>query len=192
MEQTAARLESHMQDILDRMMSNSSATLTQEDTRHLARLREEWETVRKCRDICSSANQHLKENISVINNHTTGNEAVQFLVSNSQQTIHNKNRGHRNQLRKIGGHFSDQSIHEAVRDYLQKSIQESQQRFLSAQQKTSSIPDELEKFKVDAGAYSQPRASSDNFVFPLEEFTDNGTRPTNMIKCATTTSHRLL
>jgi hypothetical protein len=123
MEQTAARLESHMQDILDRMMSNSSATMTQEDTRYLGRLREEWTTARKCRDICFQANQHLKENISVIDNHATGNEAVQLLVSNSQKTIHGKNRGYGDQIRQLGGHLSDQSIQKISGDFLQMTIQ---------------------------------------------------------------------
>ncbi|KAF2622113.1 hypothetical protein BU25DRAFT_326195, partial [Macroventuria anomochaeta] len=118
MEQTTARLERHMQDILDRMMSNSSATMTQEDTRYLASLREEWTTARKCRDFCFQADQRLKENISVIDNHATGNEAVQFLVSNSQKTIHGKNRGYGDQIKQLGGHLSDQSIQKVSGDFV--------------------------------------------------------------------------
>lgn len=125
MEQTAARLEIHMQDILDRMMCNSSATMTQEDTRDLARLREEWNSARKCREICFQADQHLKENVSVIDNHATGNEAVQFLVSNSQKTIHGKNRGYGDHIKQLGGHLSDQSIQKVSGDFLQMSIQRS-------------------------------------------------------------------
>jgi hypothetical protein len=60
MEETAARLENHMQVILDQLMSNSSA-MTQEDTRYLEQLREEWTIARKCKDICLQADQHLKE-----------------------------------------------------------------------------------------------------------------------------------
>lgn len=122
MGQTAARLESHMQDVLDRMMSNSSGTMTQEDTRYLARLREEWATARKCRDICMQANQHLKENISVIDNHATGNKAVQLLVSNSQKTIHGKNRGYGDQIKQLGGHLSDESIQKVSGDFLQMIV----------------------------------------------------------------------
>ncbi|KAJ6284227.1 hypothetical protein J3E71DRAFT_390648 [Bipolaris maydis] len=88
MEQTTAKLEMHMQDILDRMMASLSVTMTQEDVRHLARLREEWTSTRKCRDICD--------------------EAVQFLVSNSQKTIHGKNRGYGDFIKQLGGHLSDQ------------------------------------------------------------------------------------
>jgi hypothetical protein len=125
MEQTAARLEVHMQDILDRMMFTSSANMTQEDTNYLTRLREEWKSARKCRDICFQADRHLKENVSVIDNHATGNEAVQFLVSNSQMTIHGKNRGYGDRIKQLGGHLSDQSIQKVSGDFLQMSIQRS-------------------------------------------------------------------
>lgn len=122
MEQTAARLESHMQDVLDRMMSNSSATMTQEDTRYLAGLREELATARKCRDICVQAKQHLKEEISVIDNHATGNKAVQLLVSTSQKTIHGKNRGYGDHIKQLGGHLSDESIQKVSGDFVQMIV----------------------------------------------------------------------
>ncbi|KAH6629794.1 hypothetical protein C7974DRAFT_193097 [Boeremia exigua] len=123
MAQTAARLESHMQETLDRMLSNSSTAMTPEDLTYLARLREEWATARKCRDICALANQNLKENISVIDNHATGDKAVQFLVSNSQKTIHGKNRGYGNHIKQLGGHLSDQSIQKVSGDFLQMIVQ---------------------------------------------------------------------
>jgi hypothetical protein len=138
MEQTAARLESHMQDVLDRMMSNSSVTMTQEDTRYLARLREEWATARKCRDICVQANQRLKENISVIDNHATGNKAVQLLVSNSQKTIHGKNRGYGDQIKQLGGHLSDESIQKVSGDFLQMMVHVPEHRASSPQVETTS------------------------------------------------------
>lgn len=122
MEQTAARLESHLQEILDRMVSTSSGNMTEEDIRYLTRLREEWATARKCRDICIQANQHLKENISVINNHASGNKAVQLLVSNSQKTIHGKNRGYGDQIKQLGGHLSDESIQKVSGDFLQMIV----------------------------------------------------------------------
>jgi hypothetical protein len=126
MEQTTARLERHMQDILDRMMAKSNTTMTQEDTAHLAGLREEWKTARQCRDICSKADQHLKENISIIDNHATGDDTVQILVSNSTKTIHGKNRGYGVQIKQLGGHLSDQSIQKVSADFAAMSIRQSQ------------------------------------------------------------------
>ncbi|KAF2245144.1 hypothetical protein BU26DRAFT_568440 [Trematosphaeria pertusa] len=112
MEQTAARLESHMQDILDRMLSSSSAT---------------WR--KRTQEI--SPGCQLKENISVIDNHATGNEPVQFLVSNGQKTIHGKNRGYGDQIKQIGGHLSDQSIQKISGDFLQMSVRRSERRVLA-------------------------------------------------------------
>lgn len=103
-------------------MVSSSVTMPQEDTRNLARLREEWTSALKCRDICFQADQHLKENVSVIDNYATGDEAVQFLVSNSQKTIHGKNRGYGDLIKQLGGHLSDQSIQKVSGDFLQMSI----------------------------------------------------------------------
>jgi hypothetical protein len=123
MEQTAARLEKHMQDVLDRMMSKSGTTMTQEDASHLARLREEWTTIRQCRDACTGAEHRLKDSISVIDNHASGDDAVQFLVSNSQKTIHGKNRGYGDKIKQLGGHLSDQSIQKVSGDFLQMSVQ---------------------------------------------------------------------
>jgi hypothetical protein len=128
MEQTVARLEKHMQDVLDRMMSKSGTTMTQEDASYLARLREEWTTALQCRDICAKADQHLKDNISIIDNHASGDDAVQFLVSNSQKTIHGKNRGYGDKIKQLGGHLSDQSIQKVSGDFLQMSIQRSDNR----------------------------------------------------------------
>ncbi|KAL5430938.1 hypothetical protein PMIN07_009769 [Paraphaeosphaeria minitans] len=124
-EQTTARLERRMQEILDRMIQ-MPAVAQHEDTEYLARLREEWSTARQCRDICSKADQHLQENISVIDNHATGDEAVQFLVSNSQKTIHGKNRGYGDFIRQLGGHLSDQSIQKVSGDFLQMSLRRSE------------------------------------------------------------------
>lgn len=122
MEQTTARLESHMQAVLDRITSESNATMTHDDTRYLARLREEWITARKCRDICIQADQHLKEEISIIDNHATGDKAVQMLVSNSQKTIHGKNRGYGDHIKQLGGHLSDESIQKVSGDFLQMTL----------------------------------------------------------------------
>lgn len=126
MQETTAKLERHMQDILDRMMSRSVTTMTQDDAEYFARLRQDWATARQCRDILSEADQHLKENISVIDNHATGDETVQLLVSSSQKTIHGKNRGYGVQIKQLGGHLSDESIQKVSGDFLQMSLRRSE------------------------------------------------------------------
>jgi hypothetical protein len=136
-EKATAKLEKHMQDTMDQMMFKSGATMTQEDASYLARLREEWTTARQCRDICTKAEQHLKDNISFIDNHATGDDAVQFLVSNSEKTIHGKNRGYGDQIRQLGGHLSDESIQKVSGDFLQMSIQRLENRTLPVRGDTS-------------------------------------------------------
>jgi Fungal N-terminal domain of STAND proteins len=59
---TVARLERHMKDIIDRLVTKSKTAMTSEDeVADLARLQEEWETARQCMDICSKADNHLKK-----------------------------------------------------------------------------------------------------------------------------------
>lgn len=90
---TSTKLENHMRDVMDRLLAKSKTTISSdEDAQDLSRLRDEWETARQCLDICSRADSHLKENVSVIKNHGTG-DALQFMVSANGQVLHGKNRG---------------------------------------------------------------------------------------------------
>lgn len=58
----------------------------------------------------------MNENISVINNFTTGDDTVQFLVSTNSKTIYAKNRGYRIRPRQLGGHLSDKSLQQVSHD----------------------------------------------------------------------------
>lgn len=105
-----------MQDLIDQLVAKSSVAMTPDEALNLARLRDEWTTLRQCRDICSKADQHLKENISIIDNYATGDDTVQFLVSTGEKTIHGKNRGYGSRIRQVGGHLNDQSVQQLSRD----------------------------------------------------------------------------
>jgi hypothetical protein len=119
---TAAKLERHMQDLMDHMVTKLKTTMSsKEDVAELARLRDEWETTRQCVDICSKADNHLKENITTIDNYATG-DAVQFLVSTDGKTIHGKNRGLGWRTRQVGGHLNDTSVQQLSRDLTRISI----------------------------------------------------------------------
>ncbi|KAF3399813.1 hypothetical protein F1880_008287 [Penicillium rolfsii] len=113
---TAAKLEKHMRDVMDRLVSKSKTNVSSdEDTQDLSRLRDEWETARQCLDICSRADTHLKENVSVIENYGTG-DALQFMVSTNGKVLHGKNRGMGWRSRQVGGYVSDESIQQLSRD----------------------------------------------------------------------------
>lgn len=114
---TAAKLEGHMTDIIDRLMAKSKAvTASEEDFADLVKLRDEWDTARQCMDICSKADTHLKENVSTIDNYATG-DTIQFMVSTNGKTINGRNRGLGWRTRQVGGHLSDVSLQKLSGDF---------------------------------------------------------------------------
>ena len=114
---TAATLDKNMQDLMERLVKKSKAVLSnEEETAELAKLQADWESARECIGICSKADTNLNENISVIDNFATGDDAVQFLVSTSGKTIHARNKGYGMRPRQLGGHLSDESLQQVSRD----------------------------------------------------------------------------
>ncbi|PYH49495.1 uncharacterized protein BP01DRAFT_420440 [Aspergillus saccharolyticus JOP 1030-1] len=112
---TTAKLEKHMQDVMDRLVAKSRTTVSDEDAQDLSRLRDEWEAARQCLDICTRADSHFKETVSVIENHGTG-DALQFMVSANGKVLHGKNRGLGWRNRQVGGYMSNESIQQLSRD----------------------------------------------------------------------------
>ncbi|KAK2777128.1 hypothetical protein CKAH01_12253 [Colletotrichum kahawae] len=121
--QTVSDLERHMDQLMGRLISKSATNMSSDDeVAQLSKLREEWTTARQCLDICSKAESHVKENISIIDNYATGNDTVQFLVSTTGKTIHGKNRGYGSMTRQVGGHLSDASLQQMSRDISRISV----------------------------------------------------------------------
>lgn len=113
---TIAKLEERMQNIMDRMVAKSKTAMSsEEEYTDLVRLREEWETAHKCMDICSTADNNLKQNITIVDNYATG-DALQFMVSTNGQTIQGENRGLGWRTRQVGGHLSDTTVQQLSRD----------------------------------------------------------------------------
>lgn len=101
---------------MDRLLGRSkTAFASEEEAQDLSRLRDEWETARQCLDICSRADHHLKENVSVIENYGTG-DSLQFMVSANGKVLHGTNRGLGWRSRQVGGYMSDESIQQLSRD----------------------------------------------------------------------------
>ena len=139
---TTVKLEGYMKDLIDRMVTKSKTAMTsEEELVDLVRLREEWETARQCKDICSKADIHLKENITTIDNYATG-DAIQFMVSTDGKTIHGKNRGLGWRTRQVGGHLSDVSLQQLSRDMSSTSFQNLGNEDPSSQGNTLSVPDD--------------------------------------------------
>lgn len=139
---TASKLERHMKDIMDRLVTKSkTAMASEEEVADLARLQEEWETARQCMDICSKADIHLKENISTIDNYATG-DAIQFMVSTNEKIIHGRNRGLGWRTRQVGGHLSDVSLQQLSRDMSTINFQNIGNNGSSLRGNTASVPDD--------------------------------------------------
>ena len=139
---TSAKLERHMLDLMDRLVTKSRTAMTsEEDVTDLARLREEWETARQCMDICSKADSHLKESISTIDNYATG-DAVQFMVSTDGQVIHGTNRGLGWRTRQVGGHLSDITVQQLSRDMRSNYIQHTENESPPMRDDTPSVSNE--------------------------------------------------
>ncbi|KAF7543700.1 hypothetical protein G7Z17_g10531 [Cylindrodendrum hubeiense] len=140
---TSAKLERHMHDLMERLMTKSKSAMSSEkDLADLARLRDEWETTRQCQNICSEAETRLKENISVIENHATGDEAIQFMVSTNDKTIHGRNEGTGDRIRQVGGHFNDDSLQQLSRDLAGLSIPRSGNNVPSSRGNTPPVRDD--------------------------------------------------
>lgn len=119
----AKELASHEKQLFDKLMSKlDTASASRENAVDIERLREEWQSTRKSMDILSTAGNHLEKNISVIENHATG-DAVQIMVSTNGKTLHGTNRGLGWRTRQIGGYLDNETVRQISRDMVSISIQ---------------------------------------------------------------------
>lgn len=113
---TAEKLQNHLQELVNRLVERSGHGISeQEDAIDIKRLQDELATTLQCQQICAKADDHLKENISQVDNYATG-DAVQFMVSTNNKIIHGSNRGLGWRTRQVGGHLSDASLQQLSRD----------------------------------------------------------------------------
>jgi hypothetical protein len=138
--QTALKLEGYERLLFERLMEKSKTAIVSEDERaDLARLRDEWEATRQSMNICSTARDHLKDSASTIDNYATG-DAIQFMVSTNQKTIHGTNRGLGWRTRQVGGHLSDESLQQIVKILGSTNIASSAHDVLSSRNSDQTVP----------------------------------------------------
>ncbi|KAL3457296.1 hypothetical protein BJX64DRAFT_269168, partial [Aspergillus heterothallicus] len=75
-----------------------------------------------CQDLLSRSNKNRNENISIINNYSTG-DAVLFMVSTDGKVIHGSNRALGWRARHVGGHLNDTTVRQISRDFTTINIQ---------------------------------------------------------------------
>ncbi|KAL2839207.1 hypothetical protein BJY01DRAFT_29058 [Aspergillus pseudoustus] len=145
LKQTSEKLELHMHNLIDRLLSKSasaSESASQEELTDLARLRDEWKTTRQCIDICSKADINFKEAITTVDNYATG-DAVQFMVSTDGQVIHGRNRGLGWRSRQVGGHLNDTSLQQLSKDFTTINIHHPIREDLSSPDKTTATASDI-------------------------------------------------
>ena len=146
---TALKLEGHEKQLFNRLMDRSKAAISEEERADFGRLQDELAATRQGIDICSQAHDHLKDNVSTIDNYATG-DAVQFMVSTKEKTIHGKNRGLGWRTRQVGGHISDESLQQISRSLASITT-------LSSEPRGSSPPDDTPFApNVDVGPGKEP------------------------------------
>ena len=120
---TANRLEKHLQSIMDRLMAKSKTALSSpQDVAELGRLQEEYETARLCLDICSKANENAtKATINVFENIKADEDVFQFFASTTGKTVHAKNISLGPRGVQLGGQLGDASIQQISRDFFRVS-----------------------------------------------------------------------
>jgi len=138
----AQQLASHEKQLFDRLMNKlDTASTPQENAADIARLREEWQSTRKSMDILSTAGNYLEKNISIIENHATG-DAVQIMVSANGKTLHGTNRGLGWRTRQIGGYLDNETVRQISRDMVSVSIRTTDDREPSPRNESSIVSDD--------------------------------------------------
>ena len=141
----AQQLASHETQLFDRLMSMlDTASASQENATDITRLREEWQSTRKSMDILSTASNHMEKNISIIENHGTG-DAVQIMVSTNGKAIHGINRGLGWRTRQIGGYVDNETVRQMSRDMVSISIRDADDRQPPPRGETPTVSDDRDK-----------------------------------------------
>jgi hypothetical protein len=139
---TAAKMERHMKDRLDQLlMKLKTGATSEEDIANLIRLQEEWEMTRQLIDTYSKAERHLNKNISIIENHATGN-AIQFMVSPNGKILHGSNRGVGPRTRQVGGYIDNKTTEEISKYMSSVDLQNIASEDPSSSNNTSSAPND--------------------------------------------------
>jgi hypothetical protein len=139
---TAVKLEGHMNELIDQLVTKlQGTTISKEELANVARLRGELDATRQCMDICSKADIHLKETVSVISNYGTG-DTLQFMVSTKGKPLHGSNRGVGWRTRQVGGLLSDDSVQQLSRDMSSSRFQDAISENPASRGASPPVPDD--------------------------------------------------
>lgn len=99
-----------MRDITNRIILKLKAGLvSNDDVTNLQRLRDEWTATHRSIKLYSLARNHLRNDVSNIENHSV-RDSAQFIVLINRQVIHGKNRSMGWENQQVGGYISDNVV----------------------------------------------------------------------------------
>ncbi|KFZ16580.1 hypothetical protein V502_05017 [Pseudogymnoascus sp. VKM F-4520 (FW-2644)] len=146
----AQQLASHEKQLFDRLMNKlDAASASHEHAADITRLREEWQSTRESMDILSTAGNHLEQNISIIENHATG-DAVQVMVSANGKPLHGTNRAVGWRSRQIGGYLDNETVRQISRDMVSITIKTADEREPRLGGETATVSDDRERDGLDS------------------------------------------
>ncbi|KAH8700713.1 hypothetical protein BGW36DRAFT_293155 [Talaromyces proteolyticus] len=132
---TTARLEKYRQDVLAWLLvllGKGLGSQKDQDLAVLTRLRDEWEAVQQCINMCSKADSHLKNDIMTTENYGTG-DVLQFVFCTSDMIIHGRIQGFGWKTRRVGGCLNNNLLQEMSRNMTTINIREPANSELSSQ-----------------------------------------------------------
>jgi len=117
------RLEKHRQEIADRLEADPTATVSSNDKFLAEKLHGEANALRQGLRFFSNVDSYLEEQMSNIENHAEGDDAIQIMVSTDGNPIKGKNHGVGDRLKQAGGHYDNQSLRQISQDFAKISLQ---------------------------------------------------------------------
>lgn len=117
------RLEKHRQEIADRLEADPTATASSNDKALVEKLHGEANALRHGLRFFSDVDSYLEEQISNIENHAEGDDAIQIMVSTDGKPIKGKNHGLGDRLKQAGGHYDNDSLRQISQDFTKISLQ---------------------------------------------------------------------
>lgn len=107
---TTLKLKEHEKQLFDWLINRSkTANISKEKHADIARLWDELTATRQGMNICSRVHDHIKDNVSIIDNYVI-DDVIQFMISISEKIIHDRNRELNWRTRQVKSHISNELL----------------------------------------------------------------------------------
>lgn len=119
----AARLTCHEKKLFNRLasMAQGSGGSNGKNDVEIIRLKDEWESTQRQKEILSKASRKLEETVSVIQNRATGN-AIQVMVSVDGKPLHGTNEATGPNIGQAGGNMSNETVQQIMQGMVKVAL----------------------------------------------------------------------